>query len=212
MTKILIATPTNSVIETENCDSIDLVKMELQKKNIECYTQRTEGVYVFKQRNILVETAIELGCTHIYFNDNDMVVPANIITRFLAHNKDIITTNYVQKAKRGKCTFTCKDANFNVIPLTEDSVGLQQVYIAPTGTMLIKLEALKKITDYLSENYQPLFWHSLLTFNNKLEPLGEDVHFTYFANKAGVEVWVDNDISKMVEHIGKKAFNWKDAI
>lgn len=201
--KILIGMPTPGMLESETNDSIDLIKMDLQAKGIDAFSMKTEGVYVFKQRNIIAKRAIELGCSHIFFCDNDMVLPTNIISRFLAFDKDIISTNYVIKAKRGKCSFSCTDENFKTIQLNEDSVGLQKVYIAPTGSMLIKTSVFEKLQ-------YPWFFHSVVEKNGIKDEFGEDSHFCDIANKAGFEVWIDCDTSKQVEHIGKRAFNYKD--
>lgn len=210
--KILIGMPTPGVICSETCDSLDLIKMDLISKGIEAHTMRTEGVYVFKQRNIIAKKAEEMGCTHIFFLDNDMVVPGNIVSRFISLDKDIISTNYVVKAKRGKCQFTCTDRNFKRIWIKEEDAGLKKVHIAPTGTMLIKVDVLKKLNQYLNSNNldYPAFYHSIIEVNGIKDEFGEDSHFTHYASEAGIEVWIDADLSKKVEHIGSKAFNWLD--
>lgn len=204
-TKILIGMPTPGMLESETNDSIDLIKMNLMDKGIDALSMKTEGVYVFKQRNIIAQRAIELGCSHVFFVDNDMVLPAEIVTRFLAYDKDIISTNYVIKAKRGKCSFSCTNEDFKTIPLTENDVGLKKVYIAPTGSMLIKTSVFEKVP-------QPWFWHGKINHKGINDIFGEDSHFCHEANKVGFDVWIDADMSKRIEHIGKKAFNWKDAL
>lgn len=205
MSKILIAMCTPGVLEAETNECVDLIIMDLRQKGIDAISTKTEGVYVFKQRNLLAKNALQLGCSHLFFIDNDMVVPSNIISRFLAYDKDIISTNYIIKAKRGRCSFSCVDENFKTIPLTENSVGLQKVYAAPTGTMLIKTSVFEKLQ-------YPYFMHPEIEIGDKKDELGEDTDFCVKANKAGFDIWVDNDLGKQIEHIGKRAFNWKDAI
>lgn len=195
--------PTPGMLEAETNDTLDLIKMDLSSRGIDVVSMKTEGVYVFKQRNILTKKAMEQGCTHLFFMDNDMVTPQHIVSRFLAYDKDIISTNYVIKAKRGKCKFSCTDENFRTIDLKENDVGLKKVYIAPTGTMLIRTNVFKDIP-------YPYFFHSVIEHQGIKDEFGEDSHFCDSANKAGFDVWIDCDMSKQIEHIGKRAFNWKD--
>lgn len=202
--KILIGMPTPGMVFSETCDSMHEMQAELASRGIEALVMRTEGVYVFRQRNIIVQKALELGCTHVMFFDNDMVFPANIVSRFLNYDKDIISTNYVVKRKRGKCTFSCTDENFKTIKLNENDVGLKKVYIAPTGTMLIKMSVFLKIA-------YPWFMHAAIKTDKIDDILGEDSYFCHEAHKAGLEVFVDCDMSKQIEHIGLRSFNWKDA-
>lgn len=206
MVKVLLAMPTPAMLHAETNDSLDLIKMDLAEHGIDAMSIKTEGVYVFKQRNLIVKNAQRNGCSHIFMLDNDMVTPSHIVRRFLAFNLDIISTNYVIKAKRGKCKFSCVDENFKTINLTENSVGLQKVYAAPTGTMLIRTSIFDKIP-------YPYFAHNEITLSDGTkDELGEDTDFCVKANKAGFEIYVDNDLSKQIEHIGWRAFNWKDAI
>ncbi len=210
--KILIAMPTPGVLESETNDSVDLIKMHCASKGITLLTMKTEGVYVYQQRDVCVKRAKELGCTHLFFVDNDMVLPEHIIVRFLAWDKDVITTNYVVKAKRGKCSFSCIDENFRTVPLTEQSVGLQKVFAAPTGSMLIKMSAFDTLDEKLDTESLKLGYFGHRYSEKAKNIMGEDISFCSICNEAGVEVYIDCDISKQVEHIGKKAFNWKDAV
>ncbi len=194
--------PTPGILEAETNDSVDLNKMTLASAGISVLSMKTEGVYVFMQRNIMAQKALDLECTHVMFVDNDMVFPEDTIMRLLAHDKDIVTTNYVVKMKRGKCRFAAMDSQFKEVRLEAESTGLQKVYAAPTGTMLIKTEVFKKL---------PKGWWFHHGWNKaSQEYMGEDTHFCNLANEFGYDVWIDSDLSKQIEHIGKKAFNWKD--
>jgi hypothetical protein len=41
---------------------------------------------------------------------------------------------------------------------------------------------------------------------------GEDYYFCYKARQKGIRVWVDNDLTKEVFHIGRKEYKMEDAI
>jgi hypothetical protein len=153
-------------------------------------------------RNTFVQAALDNDCDYIFFLDADMKFPPDILLRLLKADKDIITTNYVTKSETlSRFTATGLDGKNHRSKITDK--GVTEVALGATGTMLIKTEVFKK----LKQPYFYLYWDN---YNKRM--FGEDYYFCYKAIKKGLKVWVDNDLSKEVFHIGKKEYSIADAI
>jgi len=101
-----------------------------------------------RNRNIIIEQALAHDCSHILFIDDDTVPPTNILSKLLAHNKDIVTglylmRNYPHKPiifdyvnKIGECR--------NHYP-QDTETGLIEIVNCGLGAVLIKTEVFKKV-------------------------------------------------------------------
>jgi len=58
-------------------------------KPVDTITFRPQSTSVAKNRNAIVREAIENGCSHIFFIDDDMCFPSFTLMRLLGHNKVI---------------------------------------------------------------------------------------------------------------------------
>lgn len=50
-----------------------------------------------RNRNLLIDEALKYNCTHLLFIDDDMVPPANALTRLMEHDKDIVSGLYYMR-------------------------------------------------------------------------------------------------------------------
>jgi hypothetical protein len=78
--------------------------------------------------------------------------------------------------------------------------GIGKVDAIGCGVMLIKTSCLKDIP-------QPYFYFEQL-LKGKL--LGEDIYFCIKAKDAGVQTWVDHDLSMEIGHVGSYIYGWDD--
>jgi len=124
--------------------------------------------------------------------DSDIHFPANIVDRFLKHNRDIVAANYSTRyAPYRSVAFT--DANNTDIRL-ETKIGLHKVWAIGFGCMLIKRSVFEQLP-------KPWFSHE---YNQDLDTYsGEDIYFCNQAMHHGIDVWVDAEIQ--IAHIGIKA-------
>ena len=161
-------------------------------------------------RQILHDGAIELGMTHALWLDDDMEVPHNLMD-YLARHFDtpiddspsnpkypgIIGANYVRKDERAMYTAVKGGA---VISSDPPNTGLQEVDDCAMGCMLVDLEAVKHIRPP----------HFEILWDKKLETYrGEDRYFCNKMARAGVRVYIDHDVSRLVEHIGTCRYGYK---
>jgi hypothetical protein len=64
--------------------------------------------------------------------------------------------------------------------------------------MMIKASVFAKLEE-------PYFYFEQLP-NNKI--LGEDIYFCIKAKDAGIDTWVDHDLSMEIKHIGQYTYSW----
>lgn len=89
---VMIGVPTS--IHARRADFYDYLN-RMDKPN--CVILNPHGSSPAFSRNRIIDCAIETDCTHIMFIDDDMAFPADMLTRLLAHDKDIVTGLYYYK-------------------------------------------------------------------------------------------------------------------
>jgi hypothetical protein len=203
MQKIMIAVPSLGDIDMSTTQSlVHMIGYSVKKLKVNLAPCFLSSSLLPDLRNEFVKMAIESNCTHILFIDADMKFPHDMLERLLAHNVDIVTTNYSTKSENhAKFTATGKNGYIHKSELT--NTGLTEILLGATGTMLIDLKVFKK----LKMPYFWLYWDSV----NK-RAFGEDYYFCYKAHKAGFKIYIDNDLTKEVFHIGRKEYTINDAI
>ena len=143
-------------------------------------TASIHGQSPAKSRNILAETAIDNGCTHVLFLDDDMILPKDTLMRLLAHDKDVVTALYLlrtfphypamfdKKYDSGKCRFAF---------LTPEKKGLIPIVNGGLGCVLISVnvfKALEKPWVRLAEIAKDE-WCDDIGFFNRVSEAGFDI-------------------------------------
>ena len=130
--------------------------------------------------------------------DSDMVFPVDIIDALLSHDKDIVACNYSTRVEphRPVAFKSLGDLDKRIF----NQAGLESADAVGMGCMLVKREIYEK----LSMPYFGVEWNADYT-----NLVGEDVFFCSKAKDAGYQLWIDNDSSMKIGHIGTKAFTIK---
>jgi hypothetical protein len=152
-----------------------------------------------------VRTAVQEKCDYILFIDADMRFPKTTLERLLAHKKDIIGVNATTRMMPPKPTARNIQINEDgsvdwLEVLSNKEKGIGKVDAIGCGVMLIKTSCLKNIP-------QPYFYFEQL-LKGKL--LGEDIYFCIKAKDAGIDTWVDHDLSMEIGHVGSYTYGWDD--
>lgn len=142
-----------------------------------------------KNRNVIAEAALENGCTHVFYIDDDLVFEADALDRLLVHaDKDVVSGLYlmrnfphyplafdeVRENENGKCKFMF---------LTPDKEGLVRVVNCGFGFVLIKTDVFRKLE-------KP--WVRLGEIEK--DEWCDDVAFFNRVRKAGFKLYCDLDI------------------
>jgi hypothetical protein len=145
--------------------------------------------YIDTARNLLVTHAMDVPTdpTHIFWMDDDMVIPSTAIAQLLAHDRDIVGGLYHQRMMpfRPVAYFDTEDMDkrFASIELAEQGAGLMEVDGMGLGCCLVRMDVYNELAELGGPR-----WHAVI------DGRGEDLHFFNRAKDAGYRVWLDTDL------------------
>lgn len=138
-----------------------------------------------RNRNIMIDIALQNGATHCFFIDDDMAFKPEILMQLLAHDVDIVSGLYLMRNfphfpvmfdkayDDGRCKFRF---------LEPGDSGLVEVVNIGLGACLIKTEVFKKL---------PKPWITL--GETERDHWCDDISFFNRVRKAGFKMYVDLD-------------------
>lgn len=151
-------------------------------------------------REQLVKRALDAGMTHLLFLDDDMSFEPTILETLLGRRHDIVVTNYLIKTIPAS-DFVAVGLDGNRIPTLPSSTGILPIAYSGFGVSLFSTEVFKKVP-------QPWFIPEFIPSTSSYTT--EDNPFYRKAREAGFTVYLDQDASKQVAHVGNKAWVWKE--
>lgn len=183
--------PTGGYVKTHTLFSVVRMIKQIQY-DWQLITQT--GCLIHKNREILVEKALENNCTHVLFVDSDMLFDGDALDRLMERNKEII--GVPTHLRKFPLVSTMKNIDEFGNKLWEEYPdGLIKCAGVGTGFMLINLEVFKNIT-------HPWFFYE--SNDNGDLVCGEDMWFCRKARAAGYDIWADSTVN--VGHIGDMIF------
>lgn len=139
-------------------------------------------------RNHLVQRSLDEGSEWILFVDDDMVFPADLLKRLLAHEVDIVGAPYLRRAgDHSPLAFSGRneDGLYDAIDLTRfPGEGLLKVQALGAGCILIRSEVFRAISSEPN-------WFEHGRVKDRDWNAAEDIIFCEKANEAGFDVFVD---------------------
>lgn len=153
------------------------------------------GSILATMRQSLVQQAIDGGCTHLLFIDSDQVFPADTFHRLMWHERHVVACNVATKMLPSTSTARLADN----VPLitTLDTKKLTQVWRVGTGIMLLDLNLFKR--EGMTAPWFDQRW-------NEDHYVGEDWGFCEKLEAAGVKIYVDQELSQEIGHIGNLTY------
>lgn len=138
-----------------------------------------------RNRNLIIEQALNLGCTHVFFMDDDVILPFDALTRLLTHDKDIVSGLYLMRNYPHKpiAFDTYDDAGRCHHLDIQNKSGLIEVCATGLGCLLIK-------TDVFRQLEKPWIRMGELESDTWCDDLG----FYKRAREAGYTGWLDTDV------------------
>jgi len=194
-TKVLIGVPTSEV--TRHSNFYDYYnQIERIDNTLHMFAR---GQSPAKNRNLIIQAAIDNHCTHILFLDDDMCPKPDILTKLLAHDKDVVSGLYpMRNFPHYPVVFDKLFANgFNRhVHMKPEISGLIPITNCGFGCVLIKIEVFEAL---------PKPWVTL----GELEADGwcDDIAFFNKVAKAGFGMYCDTDVivdHMMTVHVGFK--------
>jgi hypothetical protein len=166
-------------------------------ENLAALTVNSFGVSMLPfGRHVLAKSALDQGATHMLWIDSDMEFPADMLLRFLRRDEPIIGINAMSRRKPFKNTaITAPDTQ----ALTnQDSSGFEKVFRMGLGVAWIATEVIARME---------LPWFDITWQPDCSLFMGEDYYFFEKAKDLGYELYIDQDLSKQVQHLGTFAYN-----
>ena len=160
-----------------------------------------KGFLVPEQRSKCVAEAWRMDATHVLWVDSDIVFPEDALLRLLMHGKPVVAVNYPRKSIPPVPTaYVDNDDETGPLYTRADSTGLVQVKHCGFGLMLCDVAVFDALANDL-----PLFDFEVQP-PHRLHWCTEDVYFCRKLAKHGIPVFIDQDLSKEISHMGMMAF------
>lgn len=191
---LLIGVPCLDTIKTETVASLFAATNAL---DVPARLHIHKSCYVHDARNKIVETALQMGATHLFFLDSDMKFPPDGIQRLIDQDKDIIGGLYYRRQPPHYPTINQQEGDKLIVPNKFPKDKPFEVFAVATGFMMVKTEVFKKIKGP---------WFGFGNFHGKA--MGEDVFFCHKAKQHGFKVWCDPTIP--LGHVGEYSYDAKD--
>lgn len=187
MTKVLIAVPTSESSKYTNFYDF-YNQIERIDGTLHMFAR---GQSPAKNRNVMIQAAIDNQCTHILFLDDDVIPPKDTLKKLLEHNKDVVSGLYpMRNFPHFPVIFDKRFNNgFNRhVHLKDELDGLVLITNCGFGCVLIKMEVFDKI---------PKPWVTL----GELEADGwcDDIAFFNKVHDAGFGMYCD--LTLIVDHM-----------
>lgn len=159
-----------------------------------------EGTLGPRNRWLAGQQAIQTRCDYLWLVDNDMAIPTDALPRLLAHEKDLIGTDYSYRRLPLQSTVKLLNDQGEIIVADRSTFPSHPfiVHAIGSGCKLVKVDALRRI---------PQPWFALEWGPDGDLSKTDDVWFCEQAKKVGIETWVDPSIE--VGHIGDFVYGHK---
>lgn len=155
--------------------------------------------YIDTARNLLVTLAIDVPTepTHIFWFDDDQVIPTDAIERLLAHDLPIVGGLYHQRVApyRPVAYRATEGRAVELIDLPDNPAGLVEVDGMGLGCCLVRLP----IYTAMWERFGDVRWHRVE------DGVGEDITFFQRVREMGIPIWLDCDLR--VGHVTRQTID-----
>ena len=198
---IMIAVPAMEMVNAEFAQHLAMSAANMVANGIKINCAFNIGSVITIARRNLVDIFLKSDFDYIWWVDSDMKFPIDAPMRLLARNKDIVGANY-RRRRFPNPNFTGmrgKAGTFTEFQTTDQSPPMELIDVLPHGMVLCKRAVYEKIP-------QPHYLQEFIPSLN-LE-IGEDIFFCQQAQKAGYEIWCDQELSREIAHIGIFHFNY----
>lgn len=186
------------------------------------------GSNIAFNQNKLARRAIVEGFDYLFLVETDNVGPYDALKRLLAHDKDIVGATYqwkepdlISSLLNGEdrhpryMGHELDDTEITLAGLISNEERLRRVRFVPMGCTLISVKALKAVSALVAEKtrapegkWGPPFTHNVTYAQDSDE--GQisttDSAFCGDAREAGYDIWLDADLSLMMNHRGDADF------
>jgi len=206
--RIFVAMPSLRTVENQTVLSLGAMMHRLGQAQANGHiggvtlTVRSDSILP-RSREGMVESALEMDSSHILWIDSDMVFPAEAAESLLRWDTEIVACNCTRRSAPFLPTARGKDMDH--CWTTEEKAkagGIEPVSSVGFGVTLIETSVFQKI---------PAPWF-MISKDDEDRWVGEDVYFFRKAIDAGIQPYVDHQLSWGIKHIGDLPAGWDMAM
>lgn len=173
-------------------------------KNHAFSIMNTKGSRLGTIRHQLADAAVGSKSTHVLFLDTDHAFPAQLAHVLISRRCDVIAVNCVTKTIPAIATardFDATEPAGKPVPIVADAeVMVRRVWRVGMGVMLINVEVFKRLEKpWFGQRWDPQI----------NDDVGEDWYFCEQLEKAGIPIYIDQQLSPLVTHIGRAHYHWE---
>jgi len=187
-----------SLAETMMCAQVLRSRSEATGFDMKIFIRQSSNIP--NNREALVDMAMEWGCTHVLFIDDDMVFNPNLMEMLLSRRLPYVACNYPKR--QTPCEFTATRADHTGEMVTDkNSVAMEEAWYTGFGFCMIERQVFEKVA-------KPWF---LPYFDPQQQQIStEDNPFCEKVRAAGFKVLVDHTASRLLGHFGHHIYTWKE--
>lgn len=198
---IMIAVPSMEMVNAEFAQHLAMAAANMVAHGIRINCAFNIGSVVTIARRNLTDIFMKSDFDYVWWVDSDMKFPIDAPLRLLKRNKDVVGCNY-RRRRFPNANFTGmsgKPGAYTEFQTLSTSPSMELIDVLPHGCVLVKRSVYEKVPGphYLQEYIPEL----------NLE-IGEDIYFCQQLQKAGIEIWCDQELSREIAHIGIFHFNY----
>ena len=198
---VMIAVPSMEMVNAEFAQHLAMAAANMVAHGIRINCAFNIGSVVTIARRNLTDIFMKSDFDYVWWVDSDMKFPIDTPLRLLKRNKDVVGCNY-RRRRFPHANFTGmmgKAGAYTEFQTLDSSPPMELCDVLPHGCVLVKRSVYEQLPGphYLQEFIPEL----------NLE-IGEDIYFCQQLQKAGFEIWCDQELSKEIAHIGIFHFNY----
>jgi len=198
---IMIACPAMEMVNAEFAQHLAMAAANMVANGIKINCAFNIGSVITIARRNLTDIFLKSDFDYIWWVDSDMKFPIDTPIRLLKRNVPIVGCNY-RRRRFPNANFTGMKGgpgNFTEFQTTAQSPAMELIDVLPHGCVLVHRSVYEKIQG-------PFYLQEFVPEMN-LE-IGEDIYFCRQVQKAGYQIWCDQELSREIAHIGIFHFNW----
>lgn len=161
------------------------------------------GTYIYEQRETLAQAVLDNEYTHALWIDTDMRFPKDALLRLLSRALPVVGAGYPSRHVPYLPVVARSFHSDERVFTTRQHEGVEEVAAMGFGLLLMTREAIEAVE-------QPRFcpgWNQ-----ESKQFVHEDTSFCFKAKKAGVPIFLDHDLTKLVKHIGRQELDFESSL
>ena len=194
MKSVLLAIPTRGMVPMEWAMAL---RHLIIPQDVTLEVRGLAGYPIDDMRNELVATFLKSKHDHLFFNDDDTLLPNMALERLLSRDTDIVSGLYYTRVEPiHPVAYEDKlvTSGTGIFPIKEHGTGLMQVGYVGAGALLISRKVLETLP------YPWFFWSRNDPRVPLKERISEDMYFCKKAREAGFQIYLDASVRCL--HVG----------